>query len=113
MFSIMKLAIIGTCLCGAAGIAMSPSTLAVDFSTDTSPPAQEVNLNHIDENEAKEIAIQNAGVPIQDVAFTNVYHKYENGYDIIKVEFKKGDTDYKYEIDTASGTILNVHIDFE
>ena len=64
-------------------------------------------------DEAKTIAASDAGVSVQDVAFTNVYHKYENGYDIIRVEFKKGDTDYKYEIDATTGSILYVHIDFE
>lgn len=105
---------VGSCLLAAAGIAVhSKSTIKYDLAHFGTTIHQLKTVGVITPAQAKEIIVSDAGVSINDVAFTNVYHKYENGYDIIKVEFKKGDTDYKYEIDAASGTILNIHIDFE
>ena len=80
-------------------------------------PAESVSpgatVSSIDEAQAKEIALTDAGVNETDVSFMQVKTDIENGVSVFDVEFIAGDTEYDYEIDAATGEIRSKDRDIE
>lgn len=108
MFTLMKAAIVGTCLCGALGIAMTPSTLAVDFSPDSPQVGiHEYVKDGITIDEAKQIAVSDAGLFVKDVTFTKVDTEFKDGSAKVILEFMYHGVEYDYEIDAKTGKILD------
>ena len=59
--------------------------------------------------DAKQIALDEAGVKESDVTMKEAYPKIENGNKHYKFEFIHGETEYEVEVDAISGTV----VDFE
>ncbi len=60
----------------------------------------------IQESEAKNIAMQHAGVSEQDITFMFAETDYENGRQCYEIKFTKGLSVYEYKIDAKTGDIL-------
>ncbi len=68
----------------------------------------------IDEEAAKTVALQHAGLAESEVSFLRVHRDYDDGRNVYDVEFYTADyTEYDYEIDAASGDILSFDSDAE
>lgn len=55
---------------------------------------------------AKAIAMEHAGVSADSIYDLNIKMDFEDGVLVYEIEFKSGDIEYEYEIDAASGEIL-------
>lgn len=60
----------------------------------------------IDLDEAKRIALRHAGLTEGEVIFTEAKRDKDDGADKFEIEFRKGNMEYEYEIDAATGSIL-------
>lgn len=92
------------------------SSATVTESTAPAPAesaAPEAAVSSIDEEQAKAIALKDAGANETDVTFMQVKTDIENGVSVFDVEFIAGDTEYDYEIDTATGEIRSKGRDIE
>ena len=71
----------------------------------------------ITETQAREIALQDAGVSEDEITGILIKKEKENGRDIYDVEFYVGQQEYDYEIDILDGKILEkdyeIETDFE
>ena len=71
-----------------------------------SKPAQPETVQDIGHAKAKSIALNHAGVDANTVYDMNIQLDAEDGTIIYEVEFKSGNREYDYEIDAATGAIL-------
>ena len=69
--------------------------------------------DYIGKARAKEIALDHAGLTYSDVSFVRVELDWEDGRPQYEVEFYSGSKEYDYEIDAATGKILDVDFDIE
>ena len=69
-------------------------------------PAQPETAQDIGHAKAKSIALNHAGVDANTVYDMNIELDVEDGTSIYEVEFKSGNREYEYEIDAATGAIL-------
>ena len=60
----------------------------------------------IDLSEAKRIALRHAGLTEGEVTFSEAKREKDDGEDKFEIEFRKGNIEYEYEIDAATGSIL-------
>ena len=68
----------------------------------------------ITETQARQIALDHAGLTTSQVTFLKSSLTYENGRQVYDVEFYSSDyTEYDYEIDAATGDILSYDFDAE
>ena len=67
----------------------------------------------ITEAEAREIALQHAGISASDATFVRSHLDWDDGRQVYDVEFYVGNTEYDYEIDAASGDIISYDYDAE
>lgn len=58
-------------------------------------------------NRAKNIALSDCSISIQDIGYSKVTLEKDNGIYIYEVEFKTSTTKYEYEIDALSGDITD------
>jgi uncharacterized membrane protein YkoI len=79
----------------------------------TESAAPEAAVSSIDEEQAKAIALNDAGITETDVTFMQVKTDIENGVSVFDVEFIAGDTEYDYEIDAATGELRSKDRDIE
>lgn len=63
--------------------------------------------------QAKNIALNHAGVNAANVAFIYAEFDYDDGMRVYDVEFFAGNKEYDYKIDAASGAILGYDYDIE
>ncbi len=63
--------------------------------------------SYISNDRAKEIALQDAGVKLEDAIFLKVKLERKDGRFQYDVEFYSGSSEYEYEIDAATGKILS------
>lgn len=61
--------------------------------------------------EAKEIALEKAGLKESDVVFTKAKTDNEKGVDIYEIEFKKGRTEYSADIRISDGSIISWEVE--
>lgn len=61
----------------------------------------------ISEEEAKEIALKDAGVNKEDLSYILINLETDNGVDEYEVEFYSDKMEYEYNIDASTGEILN------
>lgn len=108
MIPIMKTAIITACLFGTVGLAASQSQQSAPVFPISS---QTTSARVISDDEAKQIAVTDAGLTVQDVAFRRVYERYHGSHNTIEVEFTHRGKEYKYELDLTTGTILHSSVD--
>ena len=55
--------------------------------------------------EAKQIALEKAGVAAADAVFTKAHHDHEDGRLVIEIEFYAGTTEYDMDVDVVSGEV--------
>ncbi len=75
--------------------------------------AQPSGPNGIGEEKAKSIALGHAGLAESQVSRLRVKLERDDGRRTYDVEFKNGNIEYEYEIDAATGTILEWDSDYE
>ena len=61
----------------------------------------------VTEARAKQIALSDAGLAEKDVSGLTVKTGTERGVKVYEVEFHVGRTEYSYDVDAASGEIVN------
>ncbi len=69
--------------------------------------------NFITLDEAKQIALSDAGLTESQVTFYNVKLTQDDGIQIYEVEFYSKNKEYEYEINASSGRILDSDIDYD
>ena len=88
----------------------SPAPVNPPASTPAAPPAEQTTPSgespQTGEEAAKAAAFTHAGVSAADVTQVRCKLDWEDGRKIYDVEFWCGSTEYDYEIDAASGTVL-------
>ena len=90
-----------------AVIAVKPE-MADDEASEAQPakPAQPETAQDIGHAKAKSIALNHAGVDATTAYDMNTELDVEDGTSEYEVEFKSGNREYEYEIDAATGAIL-------
>ena len=95
-------------ICEAAGLTVdfdSSSYTAVLTTADTAAAAHPDASSYISAEEAKTVALNDAGVKAADAVFLKVKLDWDDGRAEYDVEFYAGSTEYDYEIDALSGAI--------
>ena len=77
-----------------------------DKEGDSTVQSQEVSLDG-----AKAAALKDAGLPESDVTFKKAELDYDHETQVYDIEFYTSDTEYEYEIDASSGTVLEKNIE--
>ena len=62
--------------------------------------------------QAKQVALDRAGVKADEVQFTKVYQDWDDGRKTFELEFWKGNVEYDMEVDAATGRIWDYDIDY-
>ena len=65
----------------------------------------------VDKKEALAIALADAGLEKSDVRRARTHRDYDDGRKFFEVSFRAGDTEYNYDIDAATGTIVDYDVD--
>lgn len=79
-----------------------------------SPTASQSGSGTITEDQARQIALDHAGLSASQVTFLKSSLDYDDGRQVYDVEFYSSDyTEYDYEIDAATGDILSYDSDAE
>ncbi len=68
---------------------------------------------YITADEAKEIALQHAGVQAADAVFVKAGLDWDDGRVEYEVEFYAGTTEYDYDIDASTGAVLSYDLDWD
>ena len=66
---------------------------------------------YIGEEEAKAIALEQAGVSAEEATFSYVELDRDDGQPVYELEFRAGDTEYEYEIHAETGRVLKAEHD--
>ena len=97
----------------AAGASPSPRP-ASSVDPSPSPAASQSGSGTITEDQARQIALDHAGLSASQVTFLKSSLDYDDGRQVYDVEFYSSDyTEYDYEIDAATGDILSYDSDAE
>ena len=86
---------------------------AVSQSSGQQPSGGQNTSSGITEDEAKTIALQDAGVSASDAVFVRVERDRDDGRSVYDLEFYAGNTEYDYEIDSTTGKIVSADFDIE
>ena len=62
-------------------------------------------------DQAKSIALKHAGLSAAEVSFTKAKLEKDDGLRKYEIEFIKGSTEYEYEIDAATGSVLEYDVE--
>lgn len=81
--------------------------------TENNGAAQTDSKNNISEDEAKTIALSDAGVKESDLTNIRITQDQDDGVSVYDVEFYIGNKEYDYEIDASNGTIRSQDTDIE
>ena len=65
------------------------------------------NNNYISEEDARSIALNDAGLQANEVTFTDIDLDLKNGNAIYEVDFESNTQEYEYKIDGINKTIIN------
>lgn len=83
----------------------APATEEVTEAPTEAPT--EAATTDIGIDKATEVALADAGLTESDVQFTKQNSDIDDGVSIYEVEFTSGETKYEYDIDAATGKILD------
>ena len=61
--------------------------------------------------QAKQAALNRAGVKASEVRFTKAHQDYDDGRKVFELEFWKGNTEYDMEVDAATGRVRDYDAD--
>ena len=75
--------------------------------TDAAIPAPNTLTQTVDQATAQEIALSHAAVKATDATFTKSALGYEDGRQIYEIEWYANGSKYDYEVDAATGEIVN------
>ena len=78
-----------------------PAATQEQTTTNTTSTAAQIS-----DEDAKNIALQDAGVAEADTTMLNVHLDTDDGVTKYEVEFNVGQTEYDYDIDATTGAIL-------
>ena len=70
------------------------------------PPSAADNTAGITEQDAMKAALEHAGLKENDLTSRHIEKDSENGKEIYEIEFYAGSSEYEYEIDAVSGSVL-------
>ncbi len=92
----------------------SPKT-AADNTADNAAntPADSTAKSGITEQEAENIAYENAGIDPADAQYLNVRTEMDDGIYVYEIEFYANGTEYDYEINAETGDIVSMDKDAE
>ena len=98
---------------GKSGTVSTPPAAADVTVEATSTASQEKSAasNRITLDQAKKVALDDAKLTAADVTFTKAKLDYDDGRAVYDIEFYSGAKEYDYEIDAATGRILEKDID--
>ena len=68
-------------------------------------------VKEITSDQALDIALKHAGIAKKDALFPSVKKDYDDGRQVYEVEFYAGFMEYNYDIDVATGSIIEFDID--
>ena len=89
--------------------AVTEATAATEEAQPTEAPEQsdtQAAQQEIGEEQALNIALEDAGFSASDVSFSNVHLDYDDGRTEYEVDFHQGTMEYDYTIDAYTGDIL-------
>ena len=81
--------------------------------TENNSTAQTDSKNNISEDEAKALALSDAGVTESELTNIRITQDQDDGVSVYDVEFYIGNKEYDYEIDASNGTIRSQDSDIE
>lgn len=70
-----------------------------------------IKVNKLTSDEALDIALTHAGYDKEDTLFTMVKSDFEDGMEVYEVKFRVGFVEYSYDIEAATGNIIDFEID--
>ena len=85
----------------------APATEEAAPAQEEAPAANQESGSEITEDKAKEIALKDAGVDASAAVFKKANLDFDDGVKQYEVEFYANDTEYSYDIDAASGSIIS------
>ena len=91
----------------------APSEESTSSETLKSPVTPNNTSAAITKDQAKSIALKDAGVAESDTQFIWVKEDYDDGRAVYDVEFFANETEYDYEIDRSTGEIISSDFDIE
>ena len=91
--------------------ALAAGTAILVFSVV--PPVASLAAGSITLDQAKKVALDNAGLKATDVTFVKEGMEIDDGRTQYEVEFYSGTTEYDYEIDAATGAIISFDQEIE
>ena len=80
-------------------------------SIETRATAQPAASSYIGVDQAKSIALKHAGLSAAEVSFTKAKLEKDDGLRKYEIEFIKDSTEYEYEIDAATGSVLEYDVE--
>lgn len=86
-------------------------TTSMHTTTNNAKASETTIKAMISEEEAKSIALKDAGVKETDATILSVKQEIDDGVEEYEVDFKVGTTEYDYTIDAISGKILEKDVD--
>lgn len=89
-----------------SGDVTTPQVTTAPQDVPTGAETTTAATSGITEDDAKDIAVKDAGVDAAAVMFTKVKVDYEDGIQIYEVDFYTIDTEYDYEIAVADGAVV-------
>lgn len=92
--------------CGSQDEEVAEETTAA-ATEEVTEATTEAAADDIGIDKATEIALEDAGFKESDVKFTKQNPDIDDGVNIYEVEFTSGETKYEYDIDAATGKILD------
>lgn len=94
--------------------ASTGAVLSFDQDIEWYTPGSAAQSNtDIGAEEAKQIALNHAGVSAAETVFLHAEFDYDDGLRVYDVEFFAGNQEYDYKIDAASGAIVSFDFDVE
>lgn len=115
--TVLALAAMGGCSSASDGNTVTVPNQNSENQMEAASPSgtttQTGSDNGITEEEAKAIALSDAGVTEADLTNIRITQDVDDGVSVYDVEFYVGNKEYDYEIQTADGTIRSQDADIE
>ena len=62
--------------------------------------------------QAKQVALDYAGVKAADATFTKAHRDFDNGREVYEIEFYVGTTEYDMDVDVLTGKVTDFSVDY-